>query len=232
MIQWATEQLKTTQPRPFLMVAGIYRPHLPFYAPKEYFQLFNSEALETPAVLKDDIKDLPPAGRSMASQRREDLELVKTEGKFRELIHAYLASITFTDALIGRLLDALESGPSADNTIVVLWSDHGWHFGEKEHLHKMTLWERATRVPFIISLPHNRNRSSICTAPVGLIDIFPTLNSLVSNGPSLPGSDVAALQRFPFLSKTRSAIFLLSDIGSNKEKLYDLTTVTSSSCTL
>ena len=103
----------------------------------------------------------------MASQRREDLALVKSEGKFRELMHAYLASIAFADALIGRLLDGLDSGPSADNTIVVLWSDHGWHFGEKEHLHKMTLWERATRVPFIISLPHNRNRSSICTAPVG-----------------------------------------------------------------
>ena len=208
MIQWATEQLKTTQPRPFLMVAGIYRPHLPFYAPKEYFQLFNSESLETPAVLKDDIKDLPPAGRSMASQRREDLELVKTEGKFRELIHAYLASITFTDALIGRLLDALESGPSADNTIVVLWSDHGWHFGEKEHLHKMTLWERATRVPFIISLPDNRNRSSICTAPVSLIDIFPTLNALcglpyVSN---LDGRDLTMLLDKPSANWPHPAI--------------------------
>ncbi len=114
----------------------------------------------------------------MAASRRGDYELVMREGKYRELLQAYLASITFADALVGRLLDALDASPAANNTIVVLWSDHGWHLGEKQHLHKFTLWERSTRVPFIIAAPGVTRENTRTTKPVGLIDLFPTLNDL------------------------------------------------------
>ena len=147
-------------------MAGIYRPHLPFYAPERFFEHYPHNAIPIPIVLPGDIADLPTAGKKMASQRREDLELVNESGKFRSMMRAYLASITFADFLIGNLLDELEASEYADNTIIVLWSDHGWHFGEKQHLHKMTLWERATRIPFIISLPKRSVPQEQCNAPV------------------------------------------------------------------
>lgn len=208
MVAWATEQLQATQSAPFLLIAGIYRPHLPFYAPKEFFELFPKESLSTPELPSDDNLDLPPAGQAMASQRREDLLLLKSEGKYREFLQAYLSSITFADALIGKLLDALEAGPSANNTIVILWSDHGWHFGEKEHLHKMTLWERATRVPFIVSLPKTQRRVATCSAPVGLIDLFPTLNSLcgLPTLPELDGRDLTPLVNDPTVQWRHPAV--------------------------
>ncbi len=114
----------------------------------------------------------------MAADRRGDYELVMKEGRHRELLQAYLASITFGDALVGRLLDALDAGPAAKNTIVVLWSDHGWHLGEKQHLHKFTLWERSTRVPFILAAPGVTTAGTRTARPVGLVDLFPTLNDL------------------------------------------------------
>lgn len=178
MVKWATDFLRSKHESPFLLVAGIYRPHLPFYAPEEYFERLDTDSIKLPRVLKDDIEDLPATGKAIASGRREDLELVKTEGKYREMMHAYLASTTFADDLIGDLLAALEDSSFADNTIVVLWSDHGWHFGEKDHLHKMTLWDRATRVPFIIAMPEGKDEHKTIDAPVSLIDLFPTLNAI------------------------------------------------------
>ena len=108
------------------------------------------------------------------------------------MLQAYLANITFADALIGRLLDALDAGPAAQDTIVVLWSDHGWHLGEKQHLHKFTLWERSTHVPFIIAAPGITQPDSRCTRPVGIIDIFPTLNDLCKL-PAVTGLDGTSL---------------------------------------
>ena len=175
---WAKTQLQRTQKQPFLLVVGIYRPHLPFYAPERFFEHYPRDAISIPTVLPGDIADLPAAGKKFASQRREDLDLVQEAGKFRSMIRAYLASITFADFLIGNLLDELEASKYADNTIIVLWSDHGWHFGEKQHLHKMTLWERATRIPFVISLPKRSMPRGQCNAPVSLIDLFPTLIDL------------------------------------------------------
>ncbi|MEC9096716.1 MAG: sulfatase-like hydrolase/transferase, partial [Planctomycetota bacterium] len=178
MVGWFKQQLRTEHPRPFLMIAGIYRPHLPFYAPEAYFDRVAIQDVSLPPILDRDIQDLPPGGKALAAQRREDLKLVREQGKFQEMIHAYLASVTYADTLVGELLDALDSSDAADNTIIVFWSDHGWHFGEKEHLHKMTLWERATHIPFIVSVPNGDEAGTVCGAPVSLIDIFPTLTTL------------------------------------------------------
>jgi len=162
------------------------------------------------------------------------------EGKFREMLQAYLANITFADALIGQLLDALDASPAAKNTIVVLWSDHGWHLGEKQHLHKFTLWERSTRVPYIIVAPNVTPTNTLCSRPVGLIDTFPTLIDLCSlpKVDGLDGVSLVPLLKEPSLQWTRPALTthghgnhsLRTDrwryirYASGDEELYDHTT--------
>ena len=178
MIDWAARFLSNPPGQPFFLATGIYRPHLPFYAPRKYFDLYPQDQITIPQIRTDDCDDLPPAGQTMAADRRPDLELAQHSGKYRELLQAYLASITFADALIGRLVDALDAGPAAENTVIVLWSDHGWHLGEKQHLHKSTLWERSTRVPYLIVAPNVA--PARCARPVGLINTFQTLNELCS----------------------------------------------------
>jgi len=130
------------------------------------------------------------------------------ENRHRELVQAYLASITYADALIGRLLDALDASPAAKNTLVVLWSDHGWHLGEKQHLHKFTLWERSTRIPLIIAAPGVTQPGSRTARPVGTIDLFPTLNELCSLPAitSLDGVSLVPLLNDPAREWTRPAL--------------------------
>ena len=129
-------------------------------------------------------------------------------GKYRELLHAYLASISFADAQIGRLIDTLDASGEADNTIIVLWSDHGWHFGEKKHLHKMTLWERSTRIPFILVDPRTTQPETRCEQPVGMVDLFPTLNELceLPNVEGLSGQSLKPLLKNPEQEWERPAL--------------------------
>ncbi len=129
MIAWAEKFLAQPQEKPFFLAAGIYRPHLPWYAPREYFDMYPQGSITEPPVKADDLDDVPSAGIAFAEQRRGDLELVMEEGRYQEALQAYLANISYADSLIGRLLDALDASPAADNTIVVFWSDHGWHLG-------------------------------------------------------------------------------------------------------
>lgn len=178
LVEWAKKFLATSAPQPFFLATGIYRPHLPFYAPQKYFDMYPLDQLAPPLIKADDVDDLPAGGQAMAASRRGDFELVQQDGKYLELLQAYMASISFADALIGQLLDALDASPSAHNTIVLLWSDHGWHLGEKQHLHKFTLWERSTRVPLIVVAPGYTQPGTRTSQPVGLIDLFPTLNQL------------------------------------------------------
>jgi arylsulfatase A-like enzyme len=114
-------------------------------------------------------------GKKFAAFRRDELNRIIKEGKQKEFVHAYLAAISFADALAGRVLDALESSAYAKNTIVVLWSDNGWHLGEKNHVHKSTLWQRSTHVPLIFSGPGLKSTGTTRTQPVNLLDLYPTL---------------------------------------------------------
>jgi len=178
MVQWAIDFLKRSHDKPFFLAAGIYRPHLPWYVPSKYFDLYPLDSIKLPEVKNDDLDDVPAAGRKMAKARRADFELIKKTGKYKEAVQAYLASISFADALVGLLLDALEKSSYHNNTIIVLWSDHGWHLGEKGAWHKRTLWERATHVPFFMVAPGVTQAGSVCNRPVNLIDIYPTLIDL------------------------------------------------------
>jgi choline-sulfatase len=175
-VDFAREQLRRDHDQPFFLACGIFRPHLPWYVPQPYFDLYDPEKITLPPAYAADLEDLPDPAQALAADRREDLERIQKANKHREAVRAYLASISFADAQIGRLLDALDASAHASNTIIVLWSDHGWHLGEKLHWHKSTLWERATRVPFIIAAPGIA--PARCDQPVNLIDLYPTLTTL------------------------------------------------------
>jgi arylsulfatase A-like enzyme len=190
---YAIEVLNAEQHSPFFLACGLFRPHLPWYAPAEYFEHYPLAELVMPPLQKNDLEDVPKAGRSLTQAR--EFELIKSKGKYRQAVQAYLASISFADAQLGRVLDALDASPYAKNTIVVLWSDHGWHLGSKNHWHKWTLWEEASRVPFVISVPEQPKAGVPAAAPVNLLDLFPTLASLCGLPPpsGLDGIDLSPL---------------------------------------
>jgi arylsulfatase A-like enzyme len=197
-IQWAIDFLNQKHAKPFYLAVGTFRPHLPWYAPKKYFDLYPLSAIELPDVKADDLDDVPEPGQKLAKQTLQDYNLVVQTGKYKEAVQAYLAAISFVDSLLGRLLDALDYSEYGKNTIIVFWSDHGWHLGEKNHWHKMTLWERATRVPFIISAPGYKTNITI-NQPVNLIDIYPTLVELCQLSPKqdLDGNSLIPLLTDP-----------------------------------
>lgn len=196
--KWISEQLSKSHEKPFFLACGIYRPHEPWFVPKEYFEPFPlSEIQLPPGYRDDDLDDLPAAGKERGPNRY--FAHIREQGQWEQGIQGYLASIHFADAMLGRVLDALENGPNKDNTIVVLWSDHGWHLGEKQHWQKYTAWRVCTRVPLMIRVPAGTSgllpgtaAGTICKAPVNLLSLFPTLTELcglppkeTNDGPSL-----------------------------------------------
>ena len=174
--QYAVDFLGRPHDKPFFLACGLFRPHLPWYVPKKYFEQYPLDEIVVPEAPEEDLDDLPTAAKVLAKARRSDFCKIREAGKWKQAIQAYLASISYADAQLGRILAALDAGLHATNTIVVLWSDHGWHLGEKQHWHKSTLWEEATRVPFIIAGPEIAQGQ--CRRPVNLLDLFPTLNEL------------------------------------------------------
>jgi len=207
-VDFAVRYLKRKHTRPFFLACGIFRPHLPWYVPKKYFDLYPLATIKLPKAPADDLDDVPAEGRALSKARRSDLEKITAAGKRKHAVRAYLASITFADAQFGRLLDTLETSDYADNTIVVFWSDHGWHLGEKRHWHKMTLWEEATRVPFLIAAPGQAKAGGRCERPVSLVDIYPTLIDLCGLAPKreLDGLSLAPLLRDPTAKRDRPAV--------------------------
>lgn len=195
-----------TAETPFFLACGLFRPHLPWYVPQKFFDMYPLEDIVLPKVQPDDVSDLPPEGREFAKARRRDFETIRAADRWKHAVRAYLASITCTDARIGRVLDAVDQSAQADNTIIVLWSDHGWHLGEKRHWHKSTLWEEATRVPLIVSAPGFT--STTCNRPVSLLDLYPTLNELagLETIASHDGLSLVPLLRDPLAVWDRPAV--------------------------
>lgn len=203
---YVVQFLQQNQSQPFFLAYGLFRPHLPWYVPQRFFDRYPLEDIQLPPMPEDDLDDIPPAGQKFAGARRSDLEAIIGADRHRHAVQAYLASITCTDERLGRVLQALDQSPHANNTIVVLWSDHGWHLGEKQHWHKTTLWEEATRVPLIISVPGKR--SAVCGRAVSLLDIFPTLNDLAELAPieTLDGVSLKPLLDDPNTEWLRPAV--------------------------
>jgi len=173
--EWISKKLSVKHDKPFFLACGIYRPHEPWFVPEKYFKPFPLDSIQRPTGYKaDDLDDLPAEGQRRGPNRY--FAHIQKEGQWEQAIQGYLASIHFADAMVGKVLDALEASPYADNTIVVLWSDHGWHLGEKQHWQKFTGWRVSTRVPLMIRTPDGK--SGVCARPVSLTSLSPTLLDL------------------------------------------------------
>jgi len=175
----AVEFLQQDQEKPFCLMLGLWRPHTPFTAPRRFFELYDKDELSFPpkSWRADDMEDVPAMGKHLSSVWGERWE--ETGGNdpelWREIMWGYYAATSFADYNIGRVLDALEASGHADNTLVVLVSDNGYHLGEKNHFEKSTLWSASARIPFTVRLPDGANAGTVNEATVGLIDLYPTL---------------------------------------------------------
>lgn len=172
---WGVERLSRNYEEPFFLAVGFFRPHVPWYVPPRWFEGIDPDRLTLPPYKLDDLNDVPQTGLII-----NDLPMMPTtkwaveSGEYKNIVQAYLACIAFVDYQVGRLLSALDESNHADNTIVVLWSDHGYRLGEKGTFAKHALWEEATRVPLIIMSPDSKKKSMV-DQPVELLSIYPTL---------------------------------------------------------
>ncbi len=177
---WAIEQLKNPpKDKPFFLSVGFRHPHVPLYASQKWFDLYPEDEVLLPVVRADDRDDVPRFAWYLHWNLPEPrLAWIQMQNEWKNKVRAYLASVSFADMLVGRVLNALEETGLADNTIVVLLSDHGYHLGEKSISGKNTLWHETTRVPFIFSGPGINHRNVLNDQPVELLDLYPTLLEL------------------------------------------------------
>ena len=173
---WTVERLKQKYDKPFFLACGFIRPHVPYAAPKEYFDMFPLEDVIVPQTVEKDMSDVPLYGKALALGiiPGGDASAVDKLGIQRELVQAYLACVTFMDDQLGKILNALDASPYADNTAIMFWGDHGQHLGEHKSYRKFTLWNESTRVPLFVSTPGQKS-SRVCKESVNLLDMYPTL---------------------------------------------------------
>ena len=212
-------ELEVQHDKPFFLAYGTYRPHLPWNVPQSYFDMHPTESVVLPTVIENDLDDVPPFGRKLAaevldiSNNRDhaaeggDHANVLKYNQWTAAVRGYLASITFADAQVGRVLDALADSPHADDTIVVLWGDHGYHLGQKEHWRKHTLWEDGLRTTLVITAPGFASNAR-SDRVVGLLDLYPTLIELAGLEPreGMDGQSLVPLLREPDLPWPRPAV--------------------------
>ncbi|TWT32720.1 sulfatase-like hydrolase/transferase [Blastopirellula retiformator] len=207
MVDFAIKQLQQKHDKPLFLACGIYRPHLPWYVPQEYFDHFPLDQIQLPEIKEDDLADVPQAGVKIARPDGDHRKVTSTDN-YAKAVQGYLASIEFADAQIGRLIAALEASEYADNTIIVLWGDHGWHLGEKQHWRKFALWEEATRVPLLVVAPGVTQPQQRCGRTVTLLDIYPTLAELCGLTPpaAVEGKSLVPLLSDPAAAWDRPAV--------------------------
>ncbi len=239
VVDWAAAQMRQPQTKPLFLAVGLFRPHIPFEVPQKWFDLHPLADVKLPEVRADDLADAHEHGR------RSWHRWVVANRQWEKFVQGYLASVSYVDHQIGRLLDALDASPLKDNTIVVLWSDHGFHLGEKENWEKFTLWNQSTRVPLFIAAPGVAQAGRQTRQPATLTDLYPTLCELAglpipaqcdgaSLVPQLKNPDAPrarlALTSFQFGGEP-AASHAISDpryrlirYGNGFEELYDLGT--------
>ncbi|MEM6601306.1 MAG: sulfatase [Verrucomicrobiota bacterium] len=198
-IHWAVSILEKDHDRPFFLGVGIYAPHYPNFVPKKYFDLYDQDSLEIPEYHEGDLDDIGKMIRQQKMNRKKaHYDRLVSWQLMPEAIHAYLAAVSYADEMLGRVLDALQQSKYRDNTVIVVWSDHGYHLGQKGEWGKHTLWERTTNVPFIWAGPGIARGKRIDTT-VSLIDMFPTFVELCGLSPDreLEGESLVALLKNP-----------------------------------
>lgn len=176
-IEYCIAQLNKKHDKPFFLACGLHKPHMAWNVPRKYYDMFPLDSIQLPEVLEDDLKDVPPAGIKMARPDGDHAEMLKS-GRWKEAVRGYLAAGAFCDAMIGRLMNALDKSPNKDNTIICFWGDHGWHLGEKQHWRKFTLWEEAARAPLFYVVPGVTQPNTVCQRTVDFMSIYPTLSEL------------------------------------------------------
>ncbi len=172
VVDWTCYQLSQKHDQPFFLATGLWKPHDPWEVPQKYFDMYPLGDIVLPDCKENDLEDAFDHGRRWIHK------WVLDNHQWEKVVQSYAAAITFADAMLGRLLDAFEASNYKDNTILVLWSDHGMHMGEKENIEKFTLWEKSTRVPLILKIPGTTPAGTICDEPVSLMDLYPTLVDL------------------------------------------------------
>lgn len=181
---WAVKQVAQRPQQPFFMAVGFRLPHVPCYATKKWIDLYPKSSLQLPKTIPDDRSDTPRASWYVHWNVPEPrLQPIEEHHEWKNLVQAYLACTSFVDHQVGRILTALDNSGLTDNTIVVLWSDHGYHLGEKQITGKNSLWDRSARVPLIFAGP-GIAEASTCTQPAELLDIYPTLLDLCGLPPN------------------------------------------------
>jgi arylsulfatase A-like enzyme len=178
----AARYLRRRHDRPFFLSIGFTQTHVPWWLPDEYLKLYPLSRITIPPHVKDDLDDVPDRAREMAVSGGHHQQ-VQLRHEWKQAIQYYLAAMTLTDAMLGRVMRALAAGPNRRSTLVVFWSDHGQHLGEKSHWRKQTLWERATHVPLVFSAPGRLPRGARCDRTVSLLDLYPTLAEIAGLTP-------------------------------------------------
>ena len=205
--------------KPFFMVYGLWRPHNPWTAPRRFFERYNLAeiAFPPPGYSADDLDDLPSPGRELAAiyKERWNAHGDRSAEEWKRVFHGYLACTSFADWNLGRVIDALDRTKLAENTIVIMTSDNGYHVGEKHHYGKSTLWGKSANVPLMIRLTGGKNAGTKTDATVGLIDLYPTLSSvcgLPNTSHQLDGRDISPLLDDPTTDWKHPAITTYGEI--------------------
>ena len=202
LASWAIEQLGKQHDKPFFMAVGFYRPHVPMFVPQNWFDKHPLDNVKLPLVKANDYDDISKYAHDLTNLKHvaPKHSWVKESGQWKHAVQSYLASTTFVDHQVGRVIAALDDSKYKDNTIIVLYSDHGFHLGEKNRWAKRSLWEDSTRVPMIVVDPL-RNHPKVCFKPAELIDIYPTLLELtgMEADPNQQGQSLVPLMDDPNL---------------------------------
>ncbi|MBI5683817.1 MAG: sulfatase [Verrucomicrobia bacterium] len=177
-VSYCLDKLEKKHDKPFFLACGLVKPHMSWSVPKKYFEMYPLDKIQLPKVQENDLDDIPPAGIAMARPQGDHADILKS-GRWKDAVQAYLATITFCDAMVGRLMEGFDKSAYKDNTIICLWSDHGWHLGEKQHWRKFALWDEATRAPYIWVVPGLTKPGSVCNRTVDYMQIYPTLCDVV-----------------------------------------------------
>jgi arylsulfatase A-like enzyme len=217
---WAKERLARDHDRPFFLTVGFVRPHVPWYAPQKWFDMHPPEQLTMPPYLKGDQDDVPQISRDLHEvPMMPTTEWAIETGEWPNIVQAVLASTSFVDHYIGEVLKALEDGPYADNTIVVLWGDHGYHIGEKNRFAKHSLWEETSRVPLIIRTPDGA-KGQVTHTTVSLLDLYPTLLDLTGL-PANPDNEGESLKAVLEGSSESSGHVAITSYGFGNHAIRD-----------
>jgi arylsulfatase A-like enzyme len=192
-VSYIIEQLNKKHDKPFFLACGIYKPHLPWHVPQEFFDLYPLDKIEIPEIIPNDLDDVSEFARGLSSGFGDIMDIntpdrsvpgdhqkILENDVWKDAVRGYLASVSFADYCVGQLIDGLMNSDYKDNTVIVLWSDHGYHLGEKGHWRKETLWEEATRNILFIKAPGITQKSSSTDWPVSLMDVYPTMIDICS----------------------------------------------------